>query len=654
MQLVRMTTLRISALTLVMSLAYQMQVLAESPDLARLAPNDAEFYAEFRGLSELRKRFESMGVWQALRGYAEGDTAESDRWQRQTEASLGMTSDELIDTLLGNRAAIFAKTPADWQDGVVIAELKTPADVSRLLKRWGVETKPTPDTVSEHEIGKSLTCATLSNLMILGRADSEDRGYKRAVALLREQSRAHLSGRTDFAALRSHLPEAPAGVVYAKWPASHPYSILGCQTLMAGFYFDQTITRCRLVGHLQDEDLTHQILPEKFWAHRPSNEVAFLAAHMRNPDGMLATSTPAISSNGLLGGLLNSLVPSSADGTPFAQSIGPQFCLSSLTRDDTREPIMPDTALVFSSAAPQQAIQQLEPVLLLLGNLIRMMAPAEASTTDAVVIERKEIGGRRVAMLPWGRLLALRKEFAFLSPIVLAWSTDRDVVGLATSTRALTDCLDSVTGGRERSRVKTGDVWNRFDGRDNGVIECAYLRGAAWSKILASWLAYTEQHYPQLANDGWWQVWAADRMMREAQLGLGLVNSRTQQAAAEVREIAVNSPARSKLRTGDTIIGAAGRALDSASPARSVAQRYHDRGASTNFPLIVLRDGKRLRIDLRVPPSPDLRLANFKPITSIRKIGELLGGIKTIAYMRYRAQPGWLDAEVMVDWAEGD
>ncbi len=654
MQLVRMTALQVSALTFVISLGYRVQVHAESPDLARLAPNDAEFYAEFRGLSDLHDRFESMGVWQALRGYAEGDTGESDRWQRQTEASLGMTSDELIDTLLGNRAAIFAKTPSDWQDGVVIAELKSAADVARMLKRWGVETKAAADTITEHQIGKSLTCATMSNLMILGRADSEDRGYKRALTLLREQSRAHLAGRTDFAALRSHLSDTPAGVVYAKWPPSHPYSILGCQTLMAGFYFDQTITRCRLVGHLQDKDFTPQILPKRFWAHRPNNEVAFVAAHMRNPDGMLASSTPSIYTNGLLGGLLNSFVPSSADGTPLAESIGPQFSLSSLTRKDKSEPLLPDTACVFSSKAPQQAVQHLEPVLLLLGNLIRMMAPAEASTTDAVVIERREIDERRVALLPWGRLLALRKDFAFLSPIVLAWSTDRDVVGLATSTRALTGCLDSVKNDSERSRAKTSDVWNRFDGRENGVVECAYLRGTAWSKILASWLAYAEEHYPQLANDGWWQVWAADRMMREAQLGLGLVKSDTQQAAAEIREIAVNSPARGKLRIGDAIVGAAGRALDSDRPARSVAQRYHDRGASTNFPLIVLREGERLRIDLRVPPSPDLRLANFKPITSIRKIGELLGGIKTIAYMRYRAQPGWLDAEVMVDWAEGD
>jgi|GEM_PF-2241094 len=654
MRSVRMTMLRVIALAYLFTLIGHARLYAEPPDLARLVPNNAGFYAEFRGLNELHQRFESMGVWQALRGYAEGDTTDSDRWQRQTEATLGMTSDELIDTLLGNRAAIFASTPTDWQDGVVIAELRSPAQIAKLLRRWGIKAKAAPETISEHQIGKALNCATHNNLMILGRADASDGGYQRALALLREQSRAHLAGRTDFAALRSYLAETPAGLVYAKWPTSDPYSILGCQALMAGFYFDKATTRCRLVGRLREEDSTYQLIPERFWNLRPNNEIAFLAGHFENRDSMLASSTPSMGERGLLGSLLGGLFPTSSTGTAFEEVMGPYFSLSSLTRKDTGTPLLPDTACVIASQNPKQAVQYIEPVLLLLGNLIKILAPSNADAADAVVIERDEIGGRAVSLLPWGRLLALRTEFSFLSPIVLAWATDRDVVGLATSTRALKSCLDSVTHDDSSSGPATSDVWGRFDERGNGVIECAYLRGTAWSKILESWLSYAEKKHPQLVNDGWWQVWAADRMMREAQLGVGLVKSKSRASAAEVREIGSNSPARGRLKIGDLIIGAGGRSLDASSPARSVAERYHERGAATNFPLIILRDGKRMRVDLRVPPSPDLRLASFKPITSIRKIGQLLGGIKSIAYMRYRTKPGWLDAEVIVDWAEAN
>ncbi len=111
-------------------------------DLARFAPNDAGFYAEFHGLAEIRSRFESMGIWHALRDVTEGDESKSERWHRQTEQSLGMTGDELIHELVGHRAAIFSTTPADWQDGVIIAELESPSKVQRLLRRWGVKVEP--------------------------------------------------------------------------------------------------------------------------------------------------------------------------------------------------------------------------------------------------------------------------------------------------------------------------------------------------------------------------------------------------------------------------------------------------------------------------------------------------------------------------------
>ena len=625
-------------------------------DLARFVPNDVGFYAEFRDLSTTRKQFEAMGIWKALRGYAEGDVAVSNRWQRQTEQSLGITGDELIRDLLGHRAAIFSTSPAEWQDGVIIAQLTAPSKVTALLRRWGVDVNVVPDSLGVYQIGESLNCATRDDIMILGRVIDENGGdWERSKQLLIEQSRSHLAGRSEFAALRSHLPESPGGMLFAKWSESDRFALLGCRTMMAGFYFESHETRCRLVGHLNRDDQQWEKLPDRFWSQRPQDEMAFWASNFNNRENLLAASGPAFASDSMLANFFNHVFPQDGERASLGRDVGPHYLISSLRREDRTRPRLPDTALAFSSTAPEKAVQAMESIIVLVGNLIRIMAPGAPANKTPVKVERSEVGDRSIFTLPWGDLLAMRSEFSFLKPIHLAWAHESSVVGLATSPQALVKTLDALQGDLgNRSSNNNASVWRRFDERSSGVVECGYLHGREWSAVLSSWMIYVEKNHAQLANDAWWQIWAAERMVRDSHLGIGLADTKSKKGVAEVREINVGSPAQGRLMLGDLIVGAAGRALDRRMPARSVAQRYTDRGSATTFSLIVVRNDKRMQVDLSVPPSPNLRLATFRPVSSARKIIQLLRRINTVSYMRYQARAGWLDAEVIVDWMPSD
>ncbi|MEE8386511.1 MAG: hypothetical protein V3S01_11410, partial [Dehalococcoidia bacterium] len=208
----------------------------DESDWLKIVPADAGFYVELRDLAGIRRQFGELGIWRTVRELSEKDAAgaSTQPWQRRTEELLGLNPEAAISILLGRRTALIAASSAQWQDGVLLADLARAADLSPLLRRWGATRVTNEGPVGKYSLSGGITLAVLGRTLVLGPAGDPDGLWGRTVLLLSGQRGPTLAGRSEFAGLWSRLSQDYQCLAYAVWPEGDATAFRGCSRVLVG------------------------------------------------------------------------------------------------------------------------------------------------------------------------------------------------------------------------------------------------------------------------------------------------------------------------------------------------------------------------------------------------------------------------------------
>lgn len=615
-------------------------------------PGDADFYVEISDLSKLRKNLQTLGVWEALRETIEGDQASTQPWQKRSDQLLGMSSEELIVRVLGKRAALFAKRSDDWQNGVLIAQIDSRMELQALLQDWRARPLADEGVVRRYQLRGDLLCAVLDQTIILGPPNDPDGLWGRSVLLMTGRG-PHLAGQSAFASLRSRLSAEPDAIVFARWPDDYPYAFAGCERLMLSMQFDGATTSCALYGRRRTSIGDEPSIDSNLLRRISASAIAMWAGALNDAgtapaDGSLAPAGPGE----FLHQLIAKLPVWSASEPSLLSSIDPCVLLQ-LGSLKTDELLFPTLTLTMRSEDSAGIVRQLDPVLVLFTQMIAIFATSKDNAYDIPDVEHSETAGADLRRIDLGRVLARRSGLAFLRPMKLAWTADDRNVFIGTSAEFVEETLRAGHGpaGGSASRSQSA-LRELYDDKRELIAEFGFVRGEAVAEMVNSWIAFAESRYPEVVDNGWWQVWIASKLTEQSRFGVGMVDDSTAPGRAIVREISPASPAALYLHVDDVVVGVAGKALDSKRSAQCVADHYERRGDANVLSLDVIRDGQRMKFDIPVPNSPRLSSLNIRPITALRRVAGLLRGIESASYVRVSDDPTNLDVRVIVRWSD--
>lgn len=624
-----------------------------SVDFSRLVPGDVGFYVEVKGLSDLQKSFQKLGVWQALRDTVEGDSATSQPWQQRSEQLLGMTSEQLIANVLGHRAALFARRSDDWQNGILIAEIKSQVALRTLLQDWRARPLASEGPVDRYQLRSNLRCAVLDRILVLGPPGDPDGLWARSVLLLTGRG-PHLAGQSEFASLRSRFNDDPDAVVFARWPDDYPYAFANCQRVLVTMQFDGSLMKCRVFGRRRfplSNEVT--IAPSLLDSVAPSSIAIWTGAV--SPPPPLETDDPLTPSGpgALLHQLFAKLPSWSRPNDSILSAVG-KCVLLQIGRLDTAQPEFPTLTITLGSTASKTVIRQLDSVFELLAQLIAIFANADGAVRDIPSVEHVERGDADVRRVDLGRQLARREALTFLRPMELAWTATSSTIVVGTSTQAVIDTLGAASASTQSSKETDAAAALSVlrDSASDAVAEFGFIRGGGAAALIDSWIEYARASHPELLEDAWWQLWIASKLYEETRLGVGMKNDPGAPGRAIVEEVSLSSPAAAHLRVGDVIVGIFGKRLPDRNAAQALAQRYERRGDRPTVTFDVIRDGRPLTVEIAVARMPTRLPAQIKPATAMKRLCALLKGIESASFARIANDPRHLDVRIRIRWTE--
>ncbi len=615
-------------------------------------PGDADFYVEVRNLTEIRASFQSLGIWETLREIIEGDEATSQPL-RQSQQLLGMTSEQLIDRVLGHRAALFARRSDDWQNGVLIAEIKSRVALRALIDRWRGRPIGGEGPVRRYQLPGNLRCAVLDRIVILGPPGDPDGLWARSVLLLTGRG-PHLAGQSAFASLRSRFDASSDAIIFSRWPDDYPFAFADCERLMMSMRFEGSQTSCHLYGRRRhslvgkatiSSDLLDSVLPSSIacWAGSLDEKSAAVSHEPLTPSGPGEILHQMLGKLPIWGGHENSLI----------QSID-QCALIQIGSTDSNAIQFPSLTLTLTSRDSTGLVERLDVVFTFVSQLIAHFSRSDGEAFDVPVVERVDASASAVRRVDLGRLIAKRDGLSILRPMELAWgvSGSRIIVGTDSGTvvKVLSEPLARAEVARQRQSAAA--IRGLYDLDKESIAEFGVLRGRAVADVFDSWITYANKTQPFVMSDAWWQLWIAGKLADASRLGIGLVDDKSAPGRAIVKEIDAFSPAVSYLQLGDVIVGVSGKPLSRTHAARSVARRYEARGNKREMSFEVMRGNQRIVLDIPVPHTAELRALDFKPVTALKRLSALLKGIDRAAYVRVADDPAHLDVRIDVHWSE--
>ncbi len=628
---------------------------AENPreDWLRFDPNDAGFYLELNDLAGIRRRFSKLGIWGTIRELTEGDDA-STPVDGRSRTLLGMAPEAAIVQVLGRRAALIAPCSADWQRGVILAELKDPAEVRRFLRQWRAKRMAPEGTVHKYVLRDGLRLAVRDRLIALGPADDREHLWQRTVLLLAGRGGRHLGAHAGFAGLRAMLGDRCDGLVYAAWPEGDPFAFAGCQRLVVGLSFSRREVRCELRGWRRGADEPLVPWDGAVVGALPANTMAVWSGSFRTdvfrnppPDTALGDQESLI---GLFVGTLSGL---NRRSERILEALGPHVTVA-LGPDATAAAgafHMPSAAVLCETQDAGAMVEHLDRVIGFFAKLVTFMAKSGSEKPKLSTVLKRRIEGVDVSFVRLGDVLARRLALPFLEKIEVCWANLDDRIVFTTSTKHLEQIIFAAR--RKIERLDAGQLLpSSPPGRetDAPLVEWSMIRGEDLAATFATWLDYLARHHPESLHDEAWQAWARQRLADGARLGVGLASPADSPGRAVVREIAPGSPAGGILKTGDLIVSVAGEPLPQRRAAVEVARRYERRGAASVFSVRVLRAGESLDLRIPVSPAPTLDLAGLEPVKAMRQLIKLLQCAEVATISRHGTDAERLAVDVRIRW----
>ncbi|HWL93514.1 MAG TPA: hypothetical protein VNT79_08250 [Phycisphaerae bacterium] len=618
-------------------------------DWLRYVPGDVRFYIEFHELQNFRQRMQQLGIWQTVRELTEGVEAAT---QPATPLP-GMTSEEIISELIGRRGALFASDPADWQNGVLLAELPRPGDFHRWRNLWRGRRMDDAGPVHCYQLDGGLRMAVLDTTLLLGPADDPANLWIRAVGLMSGRPGAQLRGESEFASLFTRLRAPAPGLAYVSWKPGDPYALAGCERMLVGFSLSASDLRFEIQGHrCTDVPEAPAACDMKRALSLPGDTLAAWSGLLPQlPPTSPQDSLPAAVDASPLGLIVNLFGSMQLNAAKLLDGLGPRVvvCVSPPGGRQARGELdMPAVAVLVEAQDPRSKSEQLAPMLEFVASMARAASLPDGAF-EPVPRSRRQIRGIDCSVVPLGRFLAKRFDLPFLKDVEVCWMS----LGADLVVSSAFGQFQSIVRAREGRMETLASQWKRGESQadaDSPPVEWAMLRGTRASLMLRNWLDYIHRRHPEALHDEWWQGWAAQRARERTRLGVALKNSPAMPDGAEVIEVEASQPAAVVLQIGDVIVSAGGRPLPTTQPAIEAARRFASRGLTRAFAVEVLRGGERISLSVPVEPLPDVELRGLQPMRALRQLITLLQGVERITYVRRGLEPRKLDAEIHIMW----
>jgi len=628
----------------------------ERNDWLRLVPGEARFYVEIRDLSGVQKLFQRLGIWETVRKLAEEDSvsATSQPWRRTSEEYLGLTPDRAIRLFLGRRAALIATESAQWQGGVVLAELEERVALGPWLKRWRARSLADEGAVRRYELSGGVLLAMRDNVLAFGPAGDSEGLWARTVLLMAGRRGPTLAGRSEVAALRSRMAMDHPVTLYAAWAEGDDTAPAGLRRLLVGASVTAAGISCEFHGQRGDAaDAGEQI--DASWLHElPRSTLAVRSASfdfdsfLQRPGTRTGAQQDPLISLLLRGFLGEGRQPDSAQ-----PKLERSYCLVfGRDRSSSRGFDLPAVTLVCRGRETEGYVDRLDHTLGFLAILLgRAALPPEG--TPAARVQLEECEGVKLHHLEIGPSLAKRTGLSFVDHLDICWASHGGRLILSSSLAQTREIILASAGKGERLGDEA-DAASLLPSVTDGeaVVEWWFARGSRIAEMLANWRRYLEREQPEALQAQWWQQWAAQQNTHRARLGVGLVADAKAPYRAIVREVSRGSPAIRHLRVGDVIVGAEGSRLTTSQPAQEVAERYGLRANDGRFELEIIRAGKSVKVSIPVPADAGLDLDDFDPIRGLDQWTTLCRCARTATVWVYGGGPNRLDARVLIQWEQ--
>lgn len=626
------------------------------PDWLRIVPAEAHFYSEIHDLSKVRAVFRNLGIWTHVRELSEEERpgAATRPWQRQAEELLGMDAEAAIDRVLGRRAALIASEPSEWQNGVLLAELGSVAELRPLLKQWQAHKLESDGDVDRYSLAGGLMLAARDTTFALGPPGDPEGLWGRTVLLLAGRRGPNLAGRAEFAALRSRMSSGYQGLLYVSWPDGGPGAVAGCSRLLTGVWFADSQIACELHGQRaspagketpSDAGRIGTLPASSLAVVTDSYDFEGLGRAVREDRVQQAVSLIAFTL-----AVFTSLEDSSNN---LIDRLGPAYTVVLGSAPDSGKgvPALPAVSALCRTPDGATCITQLDIVFTFLAQLFEALNTTEGQEPREIYVRRRDCEGVEMHSVELGEALAKRFDMSALSSFEPCWCVLDDRLLVSSSAAHVREIILAARGKVPRLDTLAA-IREVLPGKEEAatVGQWMYLRAGAASALAAKWLDYLERARPEWASDRWWKDWASERLQRVTRLGVGLEPDKTSPVRAIVREVEIDSPARGQLQPGDIIVGAAGRALTTTRPAQEVRERYRQRGNARRFDLRVVRSGEMLDLSIPVQPADPLHLREFEPVRALRRLVALTRRVEAVMLRRDIAKPDRLEARVVIRW----
>jgi hypothetical protein len=628
----------------------------ESADWLKIVPGEARFYVEVRDLAGIRRQFQRLGIWKTVRELtgqkAPGTTTRP--WQSTTEEHLKLNAETAIHFFLGRRAALIATESAQWQNGVMLAELEKGADMRVWLRRWRAKTLADEGAVRRYELPGGILLAIADRTIAFGPAGDPDGLWGRTVLLLAGRRGPTLAGRAEFAALRSRLSGVYPSLLYVVWPDGDPTAVGGCSRLLVGVSTTESGISCELRGQRTARDDAEAPLTVSVLRDLPAATLAVRAGSF-DFDQITgrAKSRTAVQEDTLVRLLLRGLTEGERTSGESPADLGPEYFIV-VGKDQTvqsRGFDLPAITVICQTTGGESYVAQLDRTMRVATMLLAHVARPSERRPERIAVQDADCDGVQLHHVVVGPILAERTGFSFLENVDVCWALLDGRLVLSTSLAHVQEIVRAARG----KMPKLGDAGNAKDllptaAEANPVVEWWFARGSDVAEMVSGWLGYWKQAQPETLQPEWWQQWATERLAHRAQLGIGLAADETDPHRAVVKEVERKSPALRVLRVGDIVVGAAGAPLSTSQPAREVAERYASRRDETQFSLQVLRNGQVTNVTIPVPPTPPVDLKGFDPVRALKQLTTLSSHARSATVWRYAVAPDRFDARIQIYW----
>lgn len=622
-------------------------------DWTRIVPGDVRFYVEMNDLADVRKQFRRMGIWSTVVEIREqgGTMAGQPSWQIRTRELLGLDAEEVITELLGQRSAIMAVTPAEWDNGVLLAELADPQTLERLLKAANAKSLAPEGAVRRYQLASGLTLAHSGRLIAIGPAADPDELWSRTVLLMSGQRGPSLSARADFAALRSRLSPQPQGLLYTVRQPSEPAVVADCRRLLVGVWLEPDEIICEIRGHRAERSEGATAIDSAALERMPATTLAAWVGQIDFP-ALRRRGLPAEDFS-LAYLFLATFGQIQIGERSMLESLGPNGRII-VARDPPGLATgfdLPAITTILDAREADGFIETLDTLMDIMAKSLTLM------TTGGDESEMKRVGVKthrcedvELHSVAMGPALARRLGISFLRKMEPCWAVLDGQLVISSSKAHVEEIVRALRGkGPRLTQTAAARRLATVAESPEPVAEFVFLRSHALSAMLSNWLSYVEENHPQALRAEWWRSWATQRMAERLRLGVALETDKQEPNRAVVVEISEASPAWKYLMHGDIVLAAAGRPLGEKA-AQDVAERYRNRRDAEHFELQVLRGDETLTVRIPVQPVAQLDLDAFDPARSIRQLAALARCTETVTFCRYLTRPERFDARLIIRW----